>query len=79
MLQYQFKIPIQNKAVGFGQRPRPLHHNRYTRTDTCVRWRMAVAYGHYKFVTASLPKQLHITRNYPSSLLGSGLHKGVQT
>jgi hypothetical protein len=29
------------KTVGFGQRPRPLH-NRYTRTDTCVRWVMAV-------------------------------------
>jgi hypothetical protein len=30
---------------------------RYTRTDTCVRWRMAVTYGRYRFVTVSLPKQ----------------------
>jgi hypothetical protein len=32
-----------NKAVGFDQRPRPLH-DRYTRTDTCVRWGMSVKY-----------------------------------
>ena len=38
------------------QQPRPLH-NRYTRTDTCVRWGMAVACGRYKFVTVSLTKQ----------------------
>jgi hypothetical protein len=30
---------------------------RYTRTDTCVRWGMAVTYGRYKFVTVSLPKR----------------------
>jgi hypothetical protein len=30
----------------FVQRPWPLH-NRYTRTDTFVRWGMAVAYGRY--------------------------------
>jgi hypothetical protein len=48
--------PLQNKTVGFGQRPRPLH-NRYTRTNTCVRWGMAIAYSRYKFVTISLPKR----------------------
>jgi hypothetical protein len=32
-----------NKAVGFGQRPRPLHY-RYIRTDTCVRWGVSVKY-----------------------------------
>ena len=31
-LRYKY----QNKAVGFGKRPRP-SHNRYTRTDTYVR------------------------------------------
>jgi hypothetical protein len=46
----------QNKAVGFGQRPRPLH-NRYTRKDTFFRWRMAVTNSRYKFVTVPLPKQ----------------------
>jgi hypothetical protein len=53
------KDPHQNKTVGFGQRPRPLH-NRYTRTDTSVRWGMAVTYNRYKykFVTVSLPKRL---------------------
>jgi hypothetical protein len=44
-------------AVGFGQRPRPLH-NRYTRTGGFVIWGIAVAYHRYKFVTVSLPKQL---------------------
>jgi hypothetical protein len=46
-----------NKAVAFGfdQRPRPLH-NRYTRTDTCVRWGMAVTYSRYKFITVSILK-----------------------
>ena len=44
-------FPHQNKTVGFGQRPR---HNRYTQTDTCVRWELAVTYHRYKFVTASL-------------------------
>jgi hypothetical protein len=38
----------QNKAVDFGQRPRPLHY-RYTRTDTCVRWDMSVKYIAVKF------------------------------
>ena len=33
-------------------------HNRYTRTDTFVRWGMAVACDRYKFVTVSLPKRL---------------------
>jgi hypothetical protein len=50
------KDPHQNITVGFDQRPRPLH-NRYTRTDTCVRWGMAAAYSRYKFVTVSLPKR----------------------
>ena len=50
-------INNQNKTVGFGQRPRPLH-NRYTRTDTCVRWAMAVTYNRYKFVTVLLLKRL---------------------
>jgi hypothetical protein len=38
--------------------PWPLH-NRYTRTDTCVRvrWGMAVTYNRYKFVTVSLPER----------------------
>jgi hypothetical protein len=50
------RFPHQNKTVGFGQRPRPLH-NRYTRTDNCVRWGMAVTHSRYKFVTDSLPKR----------------------
>ena len=33
----------QNKAIAFDQRPRPLH-GRYTRTEACVRWGMAVTY-----------------------------------
>ena len=48
--------PHQNITVGFDQRPRLLH-NRYTRTDTCFRWGMAVTYSRYKFVTVSLPKR----------------------
>jgi hypothetical protein len=33
-------------------------HYRYTRTDACVRWGMAVAcYSRYKFVTVSIPKR----------------------
>ena len=32
----------QNMPVDFGQRPRPLH-DRYTRTNTCVRWGTAVS------------------------------------
>jgi hypothetical protein len=44
------------KAVAFDQRPWPLH-NRYTRTETCVRWVMIVTYNRYKFVTVSLPKR----------------------
>jgi hypothetical protein len=50
--------PFKNKAVAFDQRPWPLH-NRYTRTDTFIRWKMAVtrAYGRYKFVTVSIPKR----------------------
>ena len=49
---------IKPLAVGFGQRPRPLHSRyRYTRTGTCVRWGMAIAYSRYKFVTVSLPKR----------------------
>ena len=50
------RFPHQNKTVGFGQRPRPLH-NRYTRLGTCVRWGMTVTYSRYKFVTVSLPKR----------------------
>jgi hypothetical protein len=34
-----------------------LLHNRYTRTDTCVRWGMAVTYSRHKFVAVSLPKR----------------------
>jgi hypothetical protein len=41
-----WRVPHQNKTVGFGQRPRPLH-NRHTRTGTCVRWGMAVAQNRY--------------------------------
>ena len=34
---------MKNKAVAFGQWPRPLYlHNRYTRTGTCFPWGMAV-------------------------------------
>jgi hypothetical protein len=33
-------------------------HGRYTRTGTCVRWGMAVAYKFYKFVTVFLLKRL---------------------
>ena len=47
---------IKNKAVGFDQRPRPLH-DRYTRTDTCVRWEMPVRYIAVKFLSVSLPKR----------------------
>ena len=32
----------------------PLLH---TRTGTCVRWEMTVAYNRYKFITVSLPKR----------------------
>jgi hypothetical protein len=36
---------IKNKAVRFGQRPRPLYNRycRYTRTGTCFHWGVAVA------------------------------------
>jgi hypothetical protein len=51
----RLRLIIQNKTAGFGQRPRPLH-DRYTRTDTFVRWVMAVTYSRCKFVTVSLPK-----------------------
>jgi hypothetical protein len=47
---------IKNKASAFDQRPWPLH-KRYTRTDTCLRWVMAVAYNRYKFITASILKR----------------------
>jgi hypothetical protein len=53
---YRYHPAHQNKTVGFGQRPRPLH-NRYTRTDNFVRWGMAVTYSRYKIVTVSLPKR----------------------
>jgi hypothetical protein len=33
-------------------------HNRFTRTDTCVRWVMAVTYNRYKCVTVPLLKRL---------------------
>ena len=40
-----------------------LSHNRYTRTDTFVRWGMAVRhYTRYKFVTVSLPKRFRSGR-----------------
>jgi hypothetical protein len=45
------------KTVAFG--PRPLH-NRYTRTENCVRWVMAITYKHYKFSTVSLLKRLPV-------------------
>jgi hypothetical protein len=38
----------QDKTVGFGQRPRPLH-NRYIQTGVCVRWGMVVACNRYNF------------------------------
>jgi hypothetical protein len=44
------------KPLPLHQRPWPLH-NCYNRTDTCVRWGMAVTYNRYKFVTVSLPKR----------------------
>ena len=31
---------------------------RYTRTDSCVRWGMAVIYSRYKFIAVPLPKRL---------------------
>jgi hypothetical protein len=31
--------------------------DRHTRMGTCVRWGMAAAYGHYKFMTVSLLKR----------------------
>jgi hypothetical protein len=49
---------IKPLPLTFGQQPRPLH-NRYTRTDTFFRWRMAVTYSRHKFVTVSLLKRLH--------------------
>ena len=38
-------------------RGKDINNNRYTRTDTFVRWGMAVTYSRYKFVTVSLPKR----------------------
>ena len=32
-------------------------HNRHTRTDTCVRWGLAVTYNRYKVIADSLPKR----------------------
>jgi hypothetical protein len=43
---YSLNFPRQNKTVGFGQQPRPLH-SRCTRTDACARWGMAVACNRY--------------------------------
>ena len=57
--------PYQNKTVGFGQRPRPLH-SRCARTGTCIRWEMAVTYiycSRCKYATASLPKRLRNGRS----------------
>jgi hypothetical protein len=42
--------------------PAFIQHDRYTRTDTCVRWGMAVTYSRYKFVTVSLPKRFRNCR-----------------
>jgi hypothetical protein len=53
------RIPHQNKAVGFCQRPRPLH-NPYTRTGTCFHWGVDVAYNRYKLLTVLLPKRPRI-------------------
>ena len=38
-------------------------HNRYTRTEACVRWGMAVTHNRYKFVTVSLPRNAHAPCN----------------
>jgi hypothetical protein len=51
----RFPMTAQNKAVGFDQRPRPLH-DRYTRTDTCVRWEMSVKSIAVKFLSVTLLK-----------------------
>ena len=32
-------------------------HDRYTRTDTCIRWEMSVKYIAVKFLAVSLPKR----------------------
>ena len=46
-------------ALVFGQQPRPLHnHNRYNRTETCIRWVMAITYNRYNFLTVSLLERL---------------------
>jgi hypothetical protein len=63
--------PEPSSLNSFGQRPRPLH-NRYTRTDTCARWVMAVAYSRYKFVAISLPKRLRNGRFASEPPRGSG-------
>jgi hypothetical protein len=50
---------IKPLPLAFGQRPRPLH-SRYTRTETCVHWVMAVAvptYNRYKLITVSIMKR----------------------
>ena len=53
-----FKI----KAVGFGQRPRPVN-NRFTQTENAPvgRWVVAVAHNLFKYVTVSLPQRPRFT------------------
>jgi hypothetical protein len=49
--------PEYNRGLWPAAIIRPLH-NRYTRTDTCVRLGMAVTYDRYKFRTVSITKRL---------------------
>jgi hypothetical protein len=61
------------EAISFGQRP-GLLHNRYTQTETCVRWGMTVTVQtyrrySYRLVTVSLLKRLRNGRsNFETAL-----------
>jgi hypothetical protein len=45
-------LPLANGHVRYT-------HGRHTRTDTCVRWGMAVTCNRHKFVTVSILIRLH--------------------
>ena len=48
---------------------------RYTRTDTCIRWRMSVRYIAVKFLSVSLNRRSAVSEVKPSSGSRSGLKK----
>jgi hypothetical protein len=50
-------------------------NNRYTRTNTFVRWGMTVTYNRYKFVTASIPKRLRNGRVTSASETATWIQK----